>query len=190
MEIVNLSIDAIQPYWRNPRDNSNAVEAVKQSIQEYGFNSPIVIDKENVIIAGHTRYKALMELGYKEVPCVIADISTEKAKEYRIADNKTSELAVWDMDKLIPELREVQSLDSFQAFFPELNLSDLLQDTAGVNFKEHTQEQIDKVQEELDNRFEERGNKTDYIEILCAHCGEPSFLARDEIMRQPTVAYK
>ena len=60
MQIVQIPINDIKPYWRNPRDNTNAIEAVKQSIQTYGFNTPLIIDKENVIIAGHTRYKALM----------------------------------------------------------------------------------------------------------------------------------
>lgn len=190
MQIVQIPINDIKPYWRNPRDNTNAIEAVKQSIQTYGFNTPLIIDKENVIIAGHTRYKALMELGYKEIACVVLDVDPNKAKEYRIADNKTSELATWDLDKLIPELREIHAIEEFKIYFPELDLSDLLQDSAGaINFQDHTQEQIDKVQNELDNKFEDRGNKTDYIEVLCSHCGEPSFLARTDIMKQPTVAY-
>lgn len=193
MQVTNLKINDIKPYWRNPRKNENAVEAVKQSIESFGFNSPIVVDKEYVIIAGHTRYKALMELGYKEVPCVIADMTPAKAKEYRIADNKTAELSAWDMDALIPELREVQALDSFQIYFPDINLNNLLQDTAGAgasNYKEVTEEKIESVKGKLENEFTERGNKTDYIEVSCPHCGEASFVARDELMRQPTVAYE
>jgi len=193
MQVTKLKINDIKPYWRNPRKNENAVEAVKQSIESYGFNSPIIVDKEHVIIAGHTRYKALMELGWKEVPCVIADMTPAKAKEYRIADNKTAELSVWDMSALIPELREVQALDAFQIYFHDINLDNLLQNTAGAgssNYKEVTEEKIEGVKERLENEFTERGNQTDYIEVSCPHCGESSFVARNELMRQPTVAYE
>lgn len=193
MKVINLKLSDIKPYWRNPRKNEGAVEAVKKSITDYGFNSPLIIDKEHVIIAGHTRYKALMEMGWKEAPCVIADISPAKAKEYRIADNKTSELAVWDMDNLIPELREITALEAFQPYFPEVNLENLLQTTAGSgssNYKEVTEENIAQVKEKLASEFEERGAKTDYIEVSCPHCGEASYVARDELMRQPTVAYE
>ena len=193
MKVVNLKISDIKPYWRNPRKNEGAVAAVKQSIESFGFNSPIVVDKDHVIIAGHTRYKALVELGWQEAPCVVAEMSASKAKEYRIADNKTSELSAWDMDALIPELREVQSLGDFQIYFPEVNLDNLLQNTAGAgdsNYKDVTQEKIDGVKEKLENEFTERGSKTDYIEVSCPHCAETFFVARDELMRQPTAAYE
>jgi hypothetical protein len=192
MKIINIKLVDIKPYWRNPRKNDKAIEAVKLSITDYGFNSPLILDKEHVIIAGHTRYKALIEMGWTEAPCVIADITPAKAKEYRIADNKTSELAVWDMDNLIPELREIQSLDLFKPYFPELNLPELLQITAGAgssNYKEVTEENIAKVEAKMSSEFEDRGLKTDYIEVSCPHCGEASYVARDELMRQPTVAY-
>ena len=90
MKVQQISLDEIRPYWRNPRNNESAIDAVKKSIQEYGFNQPIVTDKDLVIIAGHTRYKALLQLGWKEAPVVVLeDIAPEKAKQYRIADNKT-----------------------------------------------------------------------------------------------------
>ena len=190
MKVINLPMNEIKPYWRNPRKNDKAIEAVKLSITDYGFNSPLILDKDQVIIAGHTRYKALMELGWKDAPCVIADISPAKAKEYRIADNKTSELAVWDMDNLIPELREIQSLDLFKPYFPELNLPSFLQMTAGAgssNFKDVTEENIASVQSKMASEFEDRGAKTDYIEVSCPHCGEASYVERSELMRQPAV---
>lgn len=133
MNIQNIHIDHIRPYWRNPRKNEKAVEAVKKSIEEYGFNSPIVVDKNFVIIAGHVRYKALRELGYSEVPCVVLDISEEKAKQYRIADNKTSELADWDTDKLMFELREIEELKNMDIFFKENELEKLLPDLSLLN---------------------------------------------------------
>jgi ParB family chromosome partitioning protein len=107
MKVQTIKLDDIKPYWRNPRKNEKAVEAVKQSIQAYGFNQPIILDTKKIIIAGHTRYKALLEMGWTEAPCVVIDLPVAKAKEYRIADNKTSELAELDMTALIPELREI-----------------------------------------------------------------------------------
>lgn len=73
MKVVNIAIDNIKPYSKNPRINDNAVDYVAKSIKEFGFKVPIVIDKNNVIVAGHTRYKASKQLGLKEVPCIVAD---------------------------------------------------------------------------------------------------------------------
>ena len=92
MEIVYKKVNELIPYKSNPRINDEAVEYVKNSIKEFGFKVPIVIDKNNVIIAGHTRLKASLELGLKEVPCIIADdLSEEQIKAFRLADNKVSE---------------------------------------------------------------------------------------------------
>lgn len=185
MKVQNLPLDDIKPYWRNPRKNEGAIAAVKQSIQDYGFNQPLILDAKKVIIAGHTRYKALMELGWKDAPCVILDLPPAKAKEYRIADNKTSELSEWDMDALIPELREIEGVASMQVFFPDLDLDGLLKETATVAAV--TTAQIEKQAEKMDNRFEEHSNAVQgqYVEILCPHCGEAFFLDRAELNRQP-----
>lgn len=117
MKIQEVHIDTIKPYWRNPRNNDKAVEAVKKSISEFGYNSPIVVDKENVIIAGHTRYKALRQLGYDDIAVIVLDISKDKAKQYRIADNKTSEKSTWDEDLLMFELREIEEIQDMDLFF-------------------------------------------------------------------------
>lgn len=185
MKVQNIPLDDVKPYWRNPRKNEGAVEAVKKSIQDYGFNQPLILDAKKVIIAGHTRYKALLELGYKDAPCVIVDLPPAKAKEYRIADNKTSELSEWDMDALIPELREIEGVASMQVFFPDLDLQSLLEDTATVAAV--TTAEIEKQQEKMENRFEEHSNAVQgqYVEILCPHCGEAFFLDRAELNRQP-----
>ena len=107
MNVVNLSIDELKPYKNNPRFNDQAVEAVMNSIKEFGFKVPIVVDKNNVIVAGHTRYKASKRLGLKEVPCIIADdLTDEQIKAFRLADNKVSELAEWDKDLLNLELND------------------------------------------------------------------------------------
>jgi site-specific DNA-methyltransferase (adenine-specific) len=186
MKIQTLPLDDIKPYWRNPRKNEGAVEAVKQSITDYGFNQPIILDVKKVIIAGHTRYKALMELGWKEAPCVVIDLPPAKAKEYRIADNKTSELSEWDMDALIPELREIDKVASMQVFFPDLDLKGLLEDTATV--ASVTTAQVEKAEASLNGQFEEKSATVQgqYVEILCPHCAEAFFLDRAELNRQPS----
>lgn len=103
-----LNISELKPYENNPRFNENAVDAVAASIREFGFKVPIVVDKDNVIIAGHTRLKAAQKLGMTEVPVIIADdLTEEQVKAFRIADNKVAELAEWDFEKLEMELKEL-----------------------------------------------------------------------------------
>ena len=108
MNIQNISLSNIHPYARNPRKNDEAVKNVAASIREFGFLVPLVIDRNHEIVAGHTRYKAAKSLGMKEVPCVIADELTEdQIKAFRLADNKVSEAAQWDMDLLPLELADI-----------------------------------------------------------------------------------
>lgn len=121
MKVVNIDIDNIKPYSKNPRINDNAVEYVARSIKEFGFKVPIVIDKNNVIVAGHTRYKASKQLGLEDVPCVIADdLTSEQIKAFRLADNKVSEFADWDIDLLNDELEDITNIDMSDFGFDEL----------------------------------------------------------------------
>lgn len=112
MEIINKKISELKPYKNNPRNNKEAVKYVANSIKEFGFKVPIIIDKNNEIISGHTRLEASKELGLKEVPCIIAnDLSKEQVKAFRLADNKVSEIAEWDFDLLDEELKDITELD-------------------------------------------------------------------------------
>ena len=112
MEIKDLKITDLKPYEKNPRMNDNAVPYVANSIKEFGFKVPIIIDKKNVIVAGHTRYKAAQQLGLETVPCIIADDLTPKQiKAFRLADNKTAEKAEWDTEFLSDELKELLDVD-------------------------------------------------------------------------------
>lgn len=112
MQIIDKKIGEIKPYEKNPRKNDNAVDAVASSISQFGFKNPIVIDGNNVIICGHTRYKAAQKLGLDVVPCVVADdLTDEQIKAYRLADNKVSELAEWDIDLLGDELDGIFDID-------------------------------------------------------------------------------
>lgn len=126
MEIIYKKIEDIKPYPNNPRFNDEAVEYVANSIKNFGFKVPIILDKNNEIVAGHTRYKASLELGLKEVPCIIADdLSEEQIKAFRLADNKVSEKAQWNYDLLEEELNDILNIDMSEFNFNELNVEDL-----------------------------------------------------------------
>lgn len=112
MKIQNYKTDELVPYEHNPRINDNAVDLVANSIREFGFKQPIVIDRNRVIIAGHTRWKAAKELGLKEVPCIMADdLTPSQVKAYRLADNKVAEASEWDYDLLEEELEGILDID-------------------------------------------------------------------------------
>ncbi len=105
MKIELRKLSDIHPYEQNPRQNDQAVEAVAESIRRFGFRQPIVVDAEGVIVCGHTRWKAAHQLGLEKVPVHVAkDLSPEQVRAYRIADNKTADLAEWDMSLLAMEL--------------------------------------------------------------------------------------
>ena len=136
LNLVQMKISDLVMYENNPRKNDNAVEAVANSIRSFGFKVPIIIDKNNVVICGHTRVKASKKLGMDEVPCVIADdLNEEQVKAFRLADNKVSELAEWDLDKLAEELQFID-MDMLQFGFEDLEESmerDVLEDEFNEN---------------------------------------------------------
>lgn len=140
MDVIEKKLKDIKPYEKNPRKNNSAVDAVANSIREFGFKVPVVIDKDGVIVCGHTRYKAAKKLKLDTVPCVIADdLTEEQIKAYRLADNKVSELAEWDIDLLGEELGGIFNID----------MSDF-----GFDIAEEEQEQEDF--EARKKEFEER----------------------------------
>lgn len=111
-KITMVPVDSIIPYENNPRKNDDAVEYVANSIREFGFQSPIIVDSNNVIVCGHTRAKAAQKLGLTEVPVVVADgLTDEQVKAYRLADNKTNEFAEWDFSMLNEELEGIDWLE-------------------------------------------------------------------------------
>lgn len=112
MNIIERSLSELKPYERNPRFNDASVKAVANSIKEFGFKVPIVIDKDGVIVTGHTRYKAAKSLGMEKVPCIIADdLTEEQIKAFRLADNKVGETSEWDDALLELEMSEITNLD-------------------------------------------------------------------------------
>lgn len=152
MEIITKKLNELIPYENNPRINDEAVKYVAESIKQFGWKVPMVIDENNVIVSGHTRYKAAKELGIEEVPCIIADdLTEEQIKAFRLADNKVGEIAQWDMEKLELELEE---LDFDMGDFGFIELADL--DIGG--FFEDAEPKPEKEPEEEK-------------EIQCPHCG-------------------
>lgn len=153
MQIINKKIDELTPYENNPRNNDEAVKYVAESIKEFGFKVPMVIDSNNVIVCGHTRYKAAKELGMEEVPCIIADdLTEEQIKAFRLADNKVSEVAGWDLEKLDIEIAELEELGDI--------------DMTAFGFM------VDNNPVDIDSFFEDAEPKVkEPKKIQCPHCG-------------------
>lgn len=120
MEIQDRKLGDIRPYEKNPRKNDAGVKYVAESIKEFGFKVPIVIDSDGVIVAGHTRYKAAKKLKLETVPCIVADdLTDEQIKAFRLADNKVAEKAEWDFDLLSSELDDLFDFDMAAFGFDE-----------------------------------------------------------------------
>ena len=131
MKIEQWDIDRVRPYEKNPRRNDKAVQAVAESIREFGFRQPIVVDGDGVSGVGHTRYKAALKLGLKTVPVhVAADLTPQQARAYRLADNRTAENAEWDVDLLPIELGELrdEGFDLKLAGFSDKELAEYLRE--------------------------------------------------------------
>lgn len=151
MDIIIKKIEQIRPYEKNPRKNNEAVKYVAESIKQFGFKVPIVIDKEGVIVAGHTRYKASLKLGLKEVPCIVADdLTPEQVKAFRLADNKTSEKSEWDFDMLESELEDILNFN-MEDFGFEFETKDESKEVEEDNFE------VDKYLEDIQESIVKKG---------------------------------
>ena len=140
MNVQEIKLKDIKPYGKNPRKNDNAVPYVAESIKQFGFKVPIVIDRNGVIVAGHTRYKAAEQLKMKTVPCLVADdLTDEQVRAFRLADNKVAELAEWDIDLLDDELDEIFDID----------MSDF-----GFDLSEDEEEETEIIEDEVPEEVE------------------------------------
>jgi len=172
MQIEEISVDKLIPYENNPRNNDTAAEFVANSIKEFGFKVPIIIDRNNVIVAGHTRLKAAKILGLETVPCIRAsDLTEEQVKAFRLADNKTAEMAEWDMAALEAELAELKAIGVDMSSF-------------GFDSME-TVESLDGITEdEVPEPPEEPKAKTGDIyelgdhRLICGDCLDPEVIER------------
>lgn len=142
MKIINIKVKEIKPYEQNPRFNDHAVEKVANSIKEFGIKQPLVVDENNVLIVGHTRLKAMQQLGIEEAPCIVAsDLTEEQAKAYRLADNKTGELAEWDLDKL-----ELELLDFDDGYLAQLGFEFEFEDEAYTDEEKQKEHRIKQLE--------------------------------------------
>ena len=167
MQIIYKKVKEIIPYEKNPRKNEEAVDYVANSIKEFGFKVPIIIDKENIIVAGHTRYKASIKLGIDEVPCVIADdLTEEQIRAFRLADNKTAEIATWDFELLEKELAELDGFNmqdfGFDILESEADIEEIEEDNFDAD-EEYPEEPITKLGDmyKLGNHILLCGDSTD-----------------------------
>lgn len=156
MEVQNMDIDQVKPYENNPRKNDEAVDAVANSIKDFGWQQPIVVDKDHVIIVGHTRYKAALKLGYKKVPVVVAsNLKPEQVKAYRLADNKSGELASWDKKKLNEELDGILDINMADYGFDlTQDVPDLAPEKPEVQFSEELLEKNNFIVLKFDNEVD------------------------------------
>lgn len=165
MQIIEKNISDIKPYEKNPRKNDDAVKFVANSIREFGFKVPIVIDKNGVIVAGHTRYKASQELGLEKVPCVVADdLTPEQVKAFRIADNKTQEQATWDTIVLGDELKELMDFDMTEFGFGDFELTLLTEDLEPTPYDKDIEREYSSREEDFLMRKRVIINYTDETE--------------------------
>lgn len=201
MKVKVVKLSEIFPYYDNPRDNTNAVEPTKESIKRFGYVKPILVDKAGVIIAGHTRYVAAYQLGMEFVPVVYSDMDDEKAKKYRILDNKLAEKSSFDEDQLLEELRNMEVPTDMQAFFFEdinqmLNFSldsinqqaeeyggfqDDCSQVDEENFEAPSNEEAGESEEASSDEEEdpakdlfvlkEREDGSHYMKVVCPYCG-------------------
>jgi ParB-like chromosome segregation protein Spo0J len=143
MEVINKKVDELVPYKKNPRVNHQAVNEVAKSIREFGFKVPVIIDEDNVLVAGHTRVEACKRLGIDEVPTIVADdLNEEQIKAFRIMDNKSAQYAEWDYELLLEEIADLDEMDFDIDLtgFKEVELDEIIEELAGEQRKEMEEE--------------------------------------------------
>lgn len=138
LKIYMVDINRLVPYINNPRKNDKAVDAVAASIKEFGFKVPVTVDKNNVLVTGHTRIKAALKLGIDKVPVIVLDdLNEEQVKAFRLVDNKVSEIAEWDFEALATELADIHGIDMSEFDFElhEEKINELHDDDFDLNQK-------------------------------------------------------
>jgi ParB-like chromosome segregation protein Spo0J len=154
MKVETVSIESLIPYANNPRNNEEAIEKVARSIDEFGWQQPIVVDENMVVIVGHTRLLAAKSLGLNEVPIHVADkLTDEQARAYRLADNRTNEYASWNMNLVGIELRELDDLgmDIELTGFSNIELASLLIDPEFID-ESDSPEDFKEINDETDHK--------------------------------------
>ena len=179
METKKKKISELKPYEGNARINDATVEKLVESIERYGYVVPIVVDKDNVVVTGHARLKAVKELGWKEVECLTSDLSDEKNKEFRTLDNKIQDISNWNDEYLVVELRALDYLAS--EFGTKVNTA--LTSSFGLNDDPVTESDIQETVNKFDSIFGERVEKAQnkIVNINCEHCGSKFGVEADKV---------
>ena len=206
MEIINTDFQTLKPYWRNPRNNDKTIPHLIESITKFGFQVPIVVDENNIIVTGHSRYKAVGEMvgtldkviaklkkkagkegliesleliNKGQIPTVIAKgLTDEQIREFRITDNKVAELSEWNEEYLKTELKTLQGTIGFSA--EELN------NLIGINtaeFENLTAEDMGKATAEMGEHFENLAKGNEFLDITCPHCAEQFQISKAELRK-------
>lgn len=145
MEIIYKQVSELIPYAKNARKNDKAVKYVAKSIEQFGFKVPIIIDSNNVVVCGHTRLKASEQLGFEEVPCIVADdLTDEQIKAFRLADNKVAEQSEWDLNLLNDELDDILNIDMSDFGFDIFSMDDI-DEVEAYNEEEDEREYFSKT---------------------------------------------
>ncbi len=202
-KIEMRALNTIKPYIRNPRKNDKTVDKLVELIPQVGFNVPIVIDKDGIIVKGHSRFKAAIRLGMEEVPCIITYADEEAIKLDRIADNRVSEFSEWINESLMHEL-DIVTLDSSMLEFIRPNVADFDFDMDFSDESESGESREDKlkrfqelqeqsqqstqivtpaqVQKAVEKQYEQ-SKQTEYFEFVCSYCGEKTLVAKSDFSK-------
>ena len=161
LKIEYVDINSIKPYKKNPRKNEEAIPYVMESIKQFGFKNPVILDKDNVIVAGHTRIESAKRLGITEIPCIYADdLTDEQIKAFRLADNKVSEKSQWNFDLLEEELNDILNIDMSEFDFKPEELEEIERDDLSekIDIKNileincENEEELEKLYKEMVDR--------------------------------------
>lgn len=184
MKVIDVDIDKVVPYENNPRNNLDAIDKVAESLKAFGWQQPIVVDRDYIVIVGHTRLLAAKQLGYEKVPVVVADkLKDEQVKAYRLADNKVSEFSVWNGAALDEELDAILNIDMSDFGF-DLSLDDVLPEVEDetspeVNFTEELLEENNYIVLKFDNSVDWLQAQTVFgLETVKALHSKPNFEAK------------
>lgn len=201
-KIEMRKISEIKPYFRNPRKNEKTVEMLIDLIPRVGFNVPILIDEDGVIVKGHARYRAAIRLGLEKVPCVITHADEEAKKLDRLADNKVSELSEWVNDDLLHELDMLTTdFDLSKLGFPSIDLDDILPDIEAEESEEERKaryqafldnqpsdppKELITTQASIDTAAAKQQNIPEkpkaYFRVICESCGHVMFVAEGDAL--------
>lgn len=167
LEVEETPLEQIKPYEGNPRRiTQRAINAVAYSLEKYGWRQPIVVDRDHVIIVGHTRFAAAQKLGWETAPVHVSQMSDEDAKAYRLVDNRAAEYSTWDEDKLALEAREFPT-EMVDDLFPDLDLE--VENLEAISV---TNEDVEKAEEKISSPPEMSDASTHTTNVECPACRE------------------